>query len=93
MVTRANMYHAIMYMPSGSLLPASSSSSLNIDISEHSLHHSNLKGQLIVSLVLPLRQFLPMQGARGPQRGLICYFVYDFYLLQCLLVSLTSLEK
>ena len=53
MVTRANMYHAIMHMPSGSLLPASSS--LNIDISEHSsLHHSNLKGQLIVSLVVTL---------------------------------------
>ena len=47
------MYHAIMHMPSGSLLLASSS--LNIDISEHSsLHHSNLKGQLIVSLVVTL---------------------------------------
>ena len=39
------MYHAIMYMPSASLLPASSS--LNIDISEHSSLH-------IVSLVITL---------------------------------------
>ena len=47
------MYHAIMHMPSGSLLPASSS--LHTDISEHSsLHRLNLKEQLIVSLVVTL---------------------------------------
>lgn len=67
-VTRANVYHAIM--SSGNLLPASSSP--NIDISEHSsLHPLNLKAQLMVNYTITLLTLTAVLGARE----LICYFV------------------